>query len=304
MIVRERPGMFRLFLIWRGSILPRVLPEMLVATAVAVALTGLESWRPGLLPEMPSAPYALLGLAFSIFLGFRNSACYDRWWEARKQWGQLVVDQRSFARDSVVLERPGDDLRCRLLRRGLGFVHALSAQLRGRDAVAAVRPWLDAAEAEALSGSRNPADALLRRQGEELAAALREGRIDAIVYRGLCERLQAMSGVQAACERIRHTPLPFAYTLLLHRTAHLFCLLLPLGIVHAAGWATPVLTAVVAYTFFGLDALGDQLEEPFGTLENDLPLDAIARVIEIDVREAMGERDLPPPLQPQGYQLT
>ncbi|MBN8526866.1 MAG: bestrophin [Planctomycetes bacterium] len=301
MIVRERPGMFRLFLIWRGSILPRVLPEMLVTTAIAVALTGLESWRPGLLPEMPSAPYALLGLAFSIFLGFRNSACYDRWWEARKQWGQLVVEQRSFARDSIVL---GVDVRRRLLRRGLAFVHALSAQLRGHDAAASARPWLDAAEADALVGSRNPADALLRRQGEELAAALREGRIDAIVYRGLCDRLQSMSGVQAACERIRHTPLPFAYTLLLHRTAHLFCFLLPLGIVHAAGWATPVLTAVVAYTFFGLDALGDQLEEPFGTLENDLPLDAIARVIEIDVREAMGERDLPPPLRPQNFLLT
>lgn len=296
--------MFRLFLIWRGSILPRVLPEMLVTTAVAVALTLAESWRPGLLPEMPSAPYALLGLAFSIFLGFRNSACYDRWWEARKQWGQLVVDQRSFARDSVVLDGADAAGRRVLLRRGLAFVHALSAQLRGRDAVVAARPWLEPDEAEALAGSRNPADALLRRQGEELAAALRAGRLDPIVYRGLCDRLLSMSGVQAACERIRHTPLPFAYTLLLHRTAHLFCFLLPLGIVHAAGWATPLLTAVVAYTFFGLDALGDQLEEPFGVLENDLPLDAIARVIEIDVREALGERDLPSALQPQGYQLT
>lgn len=304
MIVRDRPGMFRLFLIWRGSILPRVLPELLFTTAIAVALTALDLWRPDLLPEMPSAPYALLGLAFSIFLGFRNSSCFDRWWEARKQWGQLVVEQRSFARDSIVLAQADGGLRARALRRGIAFVHALAAQLRGREAAAAARPWLDPAEAEALAGSRNPADALLRRQGEELAAALRDGRLDPIVYRGLCDRLQSMSGVQAACERIRHTPLPFAYTLLLHRTAHLFCILLPLGIVHAAGWATPLLTAVVAYTFFGLDALGDQLEEPFGTLENDLPLDAIARVIEVDVREALGERDLPPPLLPRGYQLT
>jgi ion channel-forming bestrophin family protein len=112
-----------------------------------------------------------------------------------------------------------------------------------------------------------------------------------------------MSAVLAACERIRNTPVPFGYTLLLHRTAYLFCFLLPFGFADALGWATPFVTALVAYTFFGLDALGDELEEPFGTLPNDLPIVALADTIEINLREALGETDLPELPQPKDYML-
>ncbi|AKV01368.1 putative membrane protein [Labilithrix luteola] len=91
--------------------------------------------------------------------------------------------------------------------------------------------------------------------------------------------------------------MPFAYSLLLHRTAYLFCLLLPFGLVGAVGLVTPLVAAVVAYTFFGLDALGDELEEPFGLSANDLPIDALARIVEIDLSDAMGVAP-PPPLEP------
>jgi putative membrane protein len=114
-----------------------------------------------------------------------------------------------------------------------------------------------------------------------------------------------MTGVAAACERIRGTPIPFSYTLLLHRTAYLYCFLLPFGLVDAIGDLTPLVTlAIVAYTFFGLDALGDEIEEPFGTSDHDLPLDAICRTIEIDLRTALGDTDLPPPLLPVDYRLS
>lgn len=302
MIVRPRPGLLHLFLIWRGSVIPHILPELVLVAAISSAVTAVAVWRPDCLPAIPAAAYALLGLAFSIFLGFRNGSCYDRWWEARRQWGQLVTEQRSLARDSVVLP---PERRQRLLRRSLAFARALAVQLRGGDAAAAAAAThLAAAEAAALVARRNPADAILRRQGEELAAALQAREIDAIVYQGLADRLGAMAGIQAASERIRHTPLPFAYTLLLHRTAHLFCWLLPLGVAATAGWATPFIAVVVAYTFFGLDALGDQLEEPFGVQDNDLPLDALVRIMEIDLLDALGEPDLPAALVPHRYQLT
>jgi putative membrane protein len=120
---------------------------------------------------------------------------------------------------------------------------------------------------------------------------------------GLAEHINQLTAIQGACERIRHTALPFAYTLLLHRTAHLFCVLLPFGVVHSLGYATPLLTALVAYTFFGLDALGDELEEPFGTAQNDLPLDAMTRNIEIDLAEYRGLDEVPAPLKPVDFVL-
>jgi putative membrane protein len=109
--------------------------------------------------------------------------------------------------------------------------------------------------------------------------------------------------VLAACERIRLTPLPFAYTVLLHRTAYLFCLLLPFGLADTLGWFTPVLAGAVAYTFFGLDLLGDELEEPFGTAPNDLPLLALARTAERNLLEALGEPQ-PESLQPVDFVLA
>jgi ion channel-forming bestrophin family protein len=103
---------------------------------------------------------------------------------------------------------------------------------------------------------------------------------------------------------LRSTPTPFTYTLLLHRTAWLFCLLLPFGLVGTLGLATPVLTAILAYAFFGLDALGEELEEPFGQSQNALPLDAMVRSIEIAIGVALGETNLPDPVQPRDFVLS
>ena len=99
-----------------------------------------------------------------------------------------------------------------------------------------------------------------------------------------------LTPIEAGCERIAGTPFPFAYTLLLHRTAYLVCLLLPFGLVATAGWATPLFTALIAYTFFGLDRLSEELEDPFGTEANDLALDSLCRTCEISVFEALAIR--------------
>ena len=118
-----------------------------------------------------------------------------------------------------------------------------------------------------------------------------------------CMDLTTLAGVQAGCERIRHTPVPFSYSLLLHRTAYMYCFALPFGLVDTTGFMTPFVVGLVSYTFFGLDAIGDEIEEPFGLLPNDLPLESICRRVEIDLLEALGETELPQPLKPVDYWL-
>ena len=157
-------------------------------------------------------------------------------------------------------------------------------------------------EAETLAGCRNVPDALLLAINRDLAACLRRGELTDILYQALTQRAAACAAIQAACERIKFTPSPFAYSLLLHRTAWLFCLLLPFGLVGALEYLTPVAVTIIAYTFFGLDALGDELEDPFGKDENDC-LSALARVIEIDLLEGLGVRPLPEPAVPVDYVL-
>ncbi|MFC0407484.1 bestrophin family protein [Roseomonas elaeocarpi] len=304
MIVRPRPGPLDLLFAIRGSIVLLILPRVGTIALLALALAVWDRLRPDDFPEFTTAPFALLGITLSIFLGFRNSGCYDRWWEARKLWGQLILEARAFAREVSALLPPEEAAaRERLLRRTIGFAQALAAELRGRDGRERARPWLPAGEHPALATSIHPGEAILRAQSRDLAALLRAGRLSDMLYTALAAHLNSMTGIQAGCERIRNTPLPYAYSLLLHRTAWLFCLLMPFGFVGTLGFATPLVAAILAYAVFGLDALSDELEEPFGEAANDLPLDAMARTIERDVLEALGAPVLPEPLRPERYVL-
>ncbi|WP_163998625.1 bestrophin family protein [Pyxidicoccus caerfyrddinensis] len=310
MIVRPRPSPLRLLFVVRGTILPRVLPHVL-GIATLSCLVVWASRQSGLrLPIASPAPLSLLGIALSIFLGFRNNASYDRWWEARKVWGSLLIELRAFSHEAITLlddgraELPLEGRRTarRLVHRNIAFAHALAAHLRGHDAAEDISRYVPEPERSRVLTSRNRPNALLREHAGELAALRRNGRLADIPWGSLNERVHALMSVLTASERIRSTPVPFTYTVLLHRTAYLFCLLLPFGIAEALGWFTPVLAAMVAYTFFGLDRLSDELEEPFGNAPNDLPLLALARTAEMNLLEALGEPQ-PEPLQPRDFIL-
>ncbi|QRY69936.1 bestrophin family protein [Ensifer sp. PDNC004] len=300
MIVRNRPTLLKLFFILRGSVIQRIFPQVLFVFALSALVVWAHRVDPGLVPSVNSGPFALLGIALSVFLGFRNNACYDRWWEARKDWGQLIFTARDLARQTLIL---AEAERQRLLDITIAFAHALVCHLRPGSDVGRPLARLPADLAAGYKASRNGPDFLLREMGRILAGLRGTGTISDFQWAQLDCTLGRMSAMLAACERIRNTPVPFGYTLLLHRTAYLFCFLLPFGFADALGWATPFVTALVAYTFFGLDALGDELEEPFGVLPNDLPIVALAETIEINLREALGETNLPPLPQPKNYIL-
>jgi ion channel-forming bestrophin family protein len=300
MIIRPRPTFLQLFFIMRGSVVPRIAPQILGFAAYAalavilVRLFDLEFGGPyGL------APFTLLGVTLSIYLGFRNNAAYDRWWEARKLWGQLVFDIRNLARAGTALIPPNTAQTRPLLMEALAFCHFLRGQLRDVDVSKEAKAFL-AEGFPAIDLNTNKADAVLRSMGKRIGKLKSAGVIEALDYRILDERISTLAALQAGCERIANTPLPFAYTLLLHRSAYIFCILLPFGLAPYLGWLTPLFTAVIAYSFFGLDALSEELEDPFGMEANDLPLDRMCRICEISVFEALGE-PAPEPMKAIDY---
>ena len=311
-IVRDRPHGVRLFFVLRGSVLPRIAGELATCTGVALLVTLTHGFVYQFKVTLTTVPFSLIGLALAIFLGFRNNAAYDRYWEARKLWGDIVGRSRSLARQvQMLLDVDGplaaakpDDPRRGLLLRAIAFASALRHQLRGSDPLPDMRRLLAPDDVAGFAAARNGVDFLLRRNGEVLGALLRAGRLDAQVAVAIDQTLSGLAAAAVGCERLRNTPLPFAYTLLLHRTAWLYCFLLPFGLVDTVGVMTPFVVAIVAYTFFGLDALGDEIEEPFGLADNHLPLDALCRVVESDLREALGDTELPPLLVPVDGRLT
>lgn len=308
MIVRKRPSGWRLFFLVRGSVVAKIAPQILGT----MALSAVVAWSHGVFftrhLSFPPAPFTILGLALSIFLGFRNSAAYDRFWEGRKLWGELLIVSRTLARQVHTLIGRDENaeiaaLRRRMVYKTIAFAHALRHHLRDSDAEADLRPLLEPDLLASVMAATNRPQAVIRSLGDDLKTCIAQGLIAETVVPPVDASLNGLEHVLAGCERIKATPIPFSYMLLLHRTAYLYCFLLPFGLVDTTGMATPLVVGLVSYTFFGLDALGDEIEEPFGTQPNDLPLAAMSRTIEINLREALGERDLPPPLTPDDYTL-
>lgn len=289
----RRPGILEIFFTMRGSIVPLILPKILLVAGLSALVVWGHKARPLLVPTFDGAPFALIGIALSIFLGFRNNACYDRWWEARRVWGTLIVATRNFGRQTLVIGGRDPAQRHRLLMLTIAFAQALVPHLRPRTGHEKVWPRLTPADRVVVEASANAPDAILRLIGADLANIRAAGEISDMLYATLDSSVSEMAVVQSACERIRGTQIPFGYTLLLHRTSYIFCFLLPFGFADVLGWRVPVITAFVAYTIFGLDALGDELEEPFNSRLNALPIEKLAETIETNLSEAMSEPDRP-----------
>jgi putative membrane protein len=302
MIVEEKLNYVQLLFRIRGSVLPRIYRRVLVTTVIATLLTLLEYHKPEFRFSLTPVPFTLIGLALSIFLGFRNNTSYDRYWEGRRLWGSLVNTSRTLGRQlrlflHVAKLKPGthdDDARehasirdfhREMTHRVIAFVHALRMHLRREVPFDKLAEHLPSSEVERLRSERNVPDAILSRIAERMQSAWRRGWIDPLHVPLVDNSLTELTNIQGGCERIRSTPIPFSYTVLIHRIVAVYCLLLPFGLYESVKFATPLVVLFVSYAFFGLDAIGDET------------------MIEGDLRVRIGE-EAPPRIEPiDGDQL-
>lgn len=284
----------------RGSVLRLVRWQwrsVLVLTLIAGVVVEL---RLRLAPTfaLPPLPAAIIGGAVGIFVSFRTNSAYARWWEGRQLWGRLVNVSRMFA-SQVLAYLPEDDegreTARRIVRRHIAYVHALRAALR-LEAVhddARVRAMLDEREALSLASETNPAHAIVHETLTELARAHRARRIDGDQLRVLDESVRTMLDVQGGCERIKKTPLPRGYAFIAERLiwgmAALIPLVMPPDLSHLA---TPV-TVLVCLAFTMISEAGRVLEDPFTHFWNGLPLTQLSTMIEANLRQRLGDEDLP-----------
>jgi putative membrane protein len=230
-------------------------------------------------PLNPSV-FAILGISLAIFHGFCNNAAYDRFWEGRKLWGTLVWLSRNIARQVMTLPNVSMAEKQAFIRHQIAFVHSLRQQLRGEDNTANLQRLLTVEEQQAVVGQNFIALRLTQIMGQMLANWQAEQKIDVWQWQSLDTTLGEIAHVQAGCERINNTPIPYAYFVLLHRTVYLYCFMLPFGLGNTIGWVTPFVVSFVGYTFMALNEIVDEISEPFGTGENELPLGMMCDTIE------------------------
>ena len=230
-------------------------------------------------PLNPSV-FAILGISLAIFHGFCNNAAYDRFWEGRKLWGTLVWLSRNIARQVLTLPNVSMAEKQAFIRHQIAFVHSLRQQLRGEDNTANLQRLLTVEEQHAVVGQNFIALRLTQIMGQMLANWQAEQKIDVWQWQSLDTTLGEIAHIQAGCERINNTPIPYAYFVLLHRTVYLYCFMLPFGLGNTIGWVTPFVVSFVGYTFMALNEIVDEISEPFGTGENELPLGMMCDTIE------------------------
>ena len=257
-----------------------------------------------------SVPMSVVGTALSIYLGFRVSASYDRWWEGRKLWGKLINYSRIFARQVTTLIEAADQgeeasaelkrLREELIKRHIAYVHALRCSLRAEPLKADedCALYLSAGELDQLSSETNPCNALIQWQGERLSELAQRGALNEYRYQQLDMTLAELLNIQGGCERILKTPIPPTYTYLPTRLVFVYSLLLSEGLVHYYGWWAIPMSVAVSFLFRLIDTGGRLLQNPFSTFYYGLPLKAMSRMIEANLcdRIETPARPIPQPI--------
>jgi putative membrane protein len=247
----------------------------------------------------PSLPLTLFGSALALFLGFRDTSAYQRWWEGRVLWGAMINASRSLARAarSYLPDDVGHDLQRAIILRQITYVQVLRCQLRRQDSRAELHRFLSADEAAPALERTNVANGILDGTGRRVDQARANGWIDTIQQASIERTLVDIANAQGGMERLKNTPLPNQYRFFPSLFTRLFCVLLPIGLVETLGFATPVGSTIAGLMFLAALQVGDDLVDPFADTVHDVPLTAMCRTIEIDLLQALGD-PAPDPVTP------
>ncbi len=237
--------------------------------------------------------FTLFGSAIALFTGFMVNAAYQRWWEARTLWGQVVNSSRSLARQALVLiDEHGDDARpglgAEVVRAQVAYVHVLRTALRNQPFPDEARAHLDVVVRAEVERATNRQNAVLTHVGRLLGEAARRGMLSDYRRVQMEATLVALTDTQGGLERIKNTPMPVQYRFLPRLFARVFGIILPFAVVHDLGWATPIGSGLIGLMFLLAVQIGDDLAEPFADAVYDVPMTALSRTIEIDLVEMIG----------------
>ncbi len=270
------------FLDVRGSMLRVIGYRVLFCIVVAAGVTYAHYRHIEL--DISDKAHSLIGVALGLLLVFRTNASYDRFWEGRKQWGGMVNETRNLARAATVLVVKDPVLVARIVRWTIAFTWASMYHLRGQKNLGPGKDVLPHDDAERVEHTNHPPLHAAREISVAIAEAHAAGLIGEVQQMALDQNVQQLIDYLGACERIRKTPLPFAYVVHLRRALVLYCLSLPFALLPAFGYGTVPATGILAYILLGIEEIGVEIEDPFGTDDNDLPIDDICRTIDTNLR--------------------
>jgi ion channel-forming bestrophin family protein len=267
---------------------------------------------------LPFSIAAILGSALAIFVAFRNQSSYGRWWEARTIWGGIVNNSRIFARQIIantdnavaigkITVEAAEAYKKEMVYRQVAFAHALRLHLRRQENWNELKHLLSDNEYHDLPGRQNKPNMLLHTQGMRIKEGMRSEMLGAFDNISMEPNLATFNNWQGACERIKNTPLPMNYQYFTRLFLYVFIFMLPFCLAGDffrmnIGLLVIPVSFIIAFMFAVMNRVGEINENPFENQIQDIPMTALCNTIERDLKEMLGEKELPAKILAQnGY---
>lgn len=266
-----------IFILWKELILMAILTFCMVYVKI--------TWYPDahMIDGLMSV-YSLVGFVLSLLLVFRTNTAYDRWWEGRKKWGELVNNTRNFAIKiaSMTTEPETDAYFARMIA---NYAFAMKEHLR--DGV--ILDELDLTDEERiyLESRAHKPSFIAKWMYKKLDEMKAEGKLTEIEFLSMDTNLKTFSDIIGACERIKNTPLPYSYSNFMKKFIFIYVSTLPMAFVNTFGYFSILIAVVIFYILVSMEILAEEIEDPFGDDPNDLPTDELSQKIKDNVRELL-----------------
>lgn len=303
MSFEKKQRWFQVALQVKGSVILQVLPRSLFCGAFGLLIT--IAFVQGYPVSMPALASLIPNIVLGLLLVFRTNTAYDRFWEGRKAWGKLVNDTRNLARQIwvVISEKSERDRADKIeaLHLLVAFSVAMKTHLRQETLGSEIETLILPEHFIRLKGIQNPPLRVAFWIGDYLQHQYQRDRIKIHQLTEMQNLLNGLVDCLGACERILKTPMPVAYAIHLKQLLLLYCLSLPFQVVENLVWWTAPVVVLISFTLFGIEAIGIEIENPFGRDPNDLPLDAICETMLKNVQDLI---ELKPTTHPQNLPLV
>ena len=278
--------------------------DIFYVVALAVLMEVGTIYAKDALPQVPVSLAAFLGTAISLILSFKLGQSYQRWWEARKIWGAIVNESRTLTRQLLSFCSDGSRrVVDRVARRQIAWCYVLGQSLRQHDWKKGTAGHLRDEDAEEAERHDNRPLLLLQQHARDVSQLAEDGELSDYQRVAVDDTLTRLTDAMGKAERIKSTVFPTAYRLYLHYFIYIFILVLVLALADLKGPNEVFVVTIIALPFFLLEKTATYLQNPFSGEPTDTSVTAIARVIEINLLQLLGEDDVPDKLEPEDFYL-
>ena len=277
--------------------------ELIYVLIMAVVVYYITHIFQNNIPEMPLTIPAFIGTSISILISFKLNQSYDRWWEARKIWGSIVNDSRS-----LILQfkqfLPADENINRIAYRQIAWCYALGESLRGLDSKETLNKYLNEIEIEEIIKQSNKPLAIIQHHYNDLKQFKNGDKINQFSEVQLDNTLVRLVDAMGKAERIKSTVFPVTYRLFLHLMIYLFIITLSISLKNIESVFEIPLLLVLSAAFFLLEKSATHMQDPFENRPTDTAVTAIARTIEINIKNIIEDKNIPEKLNANQFYLN